>query len=195
MSAQTGTETSNVAVGPSSSSASASGKRREMTPSASEVRRQDSAAEHAHHLKWGEIETSGFAPPEMQSDDTSDLDDHCHSVKDPAKRRRKIASDHTRELLDAEARRIHSERRYLFRRPRPLQYFRGKVLVRSNAERGSGRLELFFDLTFVGIIAVLAQSAVKTATGAGFVRYLLTYTAAYMIWHWMRETVRFEIGR
>ncbi|CEH13489.1 Low temperature requirement A [Ceraceosorus bombacis] len=142
---------------------------------------------HAHHLKWGEVVTSGFAPPSAGEDDDSDLDDPCHSTKDGAERRRKMTRDRSREQVDAEARRLHAQRRYLFRKPRPLQYFRGNVLVRSNEERGSGRLELFFDLVFVGIIAVLAQSAVREPTGASFVRYLLTYTAAYTIWNWMRE--------
>lgn len=141
----------------------------------------------AHHLKYGEVKMSGFAPPETMSDVASDADDPCHGTRDRAEQRRKMTRDRVREQLDAEARRIHAHRRYLFRRPRPLQYFRGTVLVRESTERGSGRLELFFDLTFVGIIAVLAQQAVAEPTGAGFVRYLITYTAAYMIWHWMRE--------
>lgn len=45
------------------------------------------------------------------------------------------------ERVDAHARRTHSERRYLFRRPRALQYFRGNTLVRDPCERTSGRLE------------------------------------------------------
>lgn len=150
---------------------------------------------HAHHLKWGNVETSGFAPPTLEPSEehvagTAEL---CHSKRSPEDRRAKMTRDHTCELLDSEARKIHLNRRYLFRRPRPLQYFRGKVLVRSEEERGSGRLELFFDLTFVGIIAVLAQSAVADPTGPGFVRYLITYTAAYMIWNWMRETVSMKL--
>jgi low temperature requirement protein LtrA len=144
--------------------------------------------EHApHHLKYGEVKMSGFMPPDAMSDVASDVDDPCHGTVNRVEQRRKMTRDRLREQLDAEARRIHAQRRYLFRRPRPLQYFRGKVLVRESTERGSGRLELFFDLTFVGIIAVLAQQAVAEPTGPGFVRYLITYTAAYMIWHWMRE--------
>ena len=118
----------------------------------------------------------------MPTDDEDD--DH---QQDSAQRKRKLKGDIVREQLDAEARRIHSQRRYLFRRPRPLQYFRGNVLVRDSGERGASRLELFFDLVFVGIIAVLAQRAVAEPTGTGFLRYLITFTASYMIWHWMRE--------
>lgn len=148
-----------------------------------------SSSGHAHHLKWGEIETSGFAPPTLDPTDENIKDDQVckrfNKITDP---RERITKDHRHELLDYEARKIHANRRYLFRRPRPLQYFRGNVLVRSEEERGSGRLELFFDLIFVGIIAVLAQSAVADPTGSGFVRYLITYTAAFLVWNWMRET-------
>lgn len=147
-----------------------------------------SSSGHAHHLRWGEIETSGFAPPTLNpTDEHVETDTFCTNLN-PTDRRQRMTKDHTRELLDSEARKIHANRRYLFRRPRPLQYFRGNVLVRSEEERGSGRLELFFDLTFVGIIAVLAQSAVADPTGPGFVRYILTYTAAFLVWNWMRET-------
>ncbi|MCO5554358.1 hypothetical protein L7F22_007887 [Adiantum nelumboides] len=147
-----------------------------------------SSSGHAHHLKGGEIETSGFAPPALIPTDEHVESDLFCAKTNPTDRRQKMTKDHTRELLDSEARKIHANRRYLFRRPRPLQYFRGNVLVRSEEERGSGRLELFFDLTFVGIIAVLAQSAVADPTGPGFVRYILTYTAAFLVWNWMRET-------
>lgn len=90
--------------------------------------------------------------------------------------------DRSMKALDAEARRIHNQRRYIFRRPRALQYFRGRMLVRSEEERGSGRLELFFDLKFVGIIAVLAEEAIKEPTGANLVKYLITYMPPYFIW-------------
>jgi len=135
-----------------------------------------------HHLKWGEIQVSGFAPPSMNGDEDSDVDDPCHHTVDREDRRRKMSRDRSMEALDAEARRIHSKRRYLYRRPRAMQYFRGRTLVRSEEERSSQRLELFFDLTFVGIIAVLAEEVIQEPTGASLVRYLVTYTPAYMIW-------------
>lgn len=138
---------------------------------------------HPHHLKWGDVAVSGFTPPSLNVDEgESDIDDPCHGTVDPVDRRRKMTRDRSMEALDAEARRIHSQRRYLFRRPRALQYFRGRTLVRSDEERSSGRLELFFDLTFVGIIAVLAEEVIVEPTGASLVRYLITYTAAYLIW-------------
>jgi hypothetical protein len=90
------------------------------------------ATHHPHHLRYGAITTSGFAPGELQAHEHEHLDE-------PARRR--LLRDRTSELIDAEARRIHSQRRYLFRKPRPLQYFRGTTLVRDDSERASGRLE------------------------------------------------------
>jgi low temperature requirement protein LtrA len=150
---------------------------------------QGRAHEHhqAHHLKFGDIAVSGFAPPSVDGNEDSDVDDPCHHSSDRNQRRRKMARDRSMEALDAEARRIHAQRRYLIRRPRALQYFRGSTLVRSDEERSSDRLELFFDLTFVGIIAVLAEEAVKEPTGPSVVRYIITYTAAYTVWSMMKE--------
>ncbi|KAF8314760.1 hypothetical protein DL93DRAFT_2058046 [Clavulina sp. PMI_390] len=92
-----------------------------------------------------------------------------------------------RERIDAHARRTHRERRYLFRRPRPLQYFRGGVLIRDTTERTSQRLELFFDLTFVGLISVLAKECVRHPDGAGLAKYILTFLPAFMVWTYVRE--------
>ncbi|UZJ51961.1 hypothetical protein CBS101457_001281 [Exobasidium rhododendri] len=145
--------------------------------------------ESAHHLKWGEIQVSGFAPDATNDGGLSDVDGDGDSLttRNREDRRRKMTKNRSEELLHAEARRIQSKRRYLYRKPRALQYFRGSILVRSNDERSSGRLELFFDLTFVGIIAVLAEEVIEEPTGASLVRYLITYTAAYLVWQWMRE--------
>lgn len=135
---------------------------------------------HPHHLKYGHIKTSGFVPTEEQ-DGFSD----CEVVTDEA--RQKVSRDKKRELLDFHAREIQADRRYLIRKPRALQYFRGKTLVRDEAERGSSRLELFFDLLFVGLISVLAKEAVAEPTGPALVRYLITYIMGFLVWTWMRE--------
>lgn len=153
-------------------------------------------ASHPHHLKWGDVAVSGFAPPsegEAEDEEMVEGADGCARTKWGKKavsveeHRRKLSRDRSMELLDAETRRIHGARRYLVRKPRALQYFRGKTLVRSDEERSSARLELFFDLTFVGIIAVLAEEVIADPTGASLVRYLITYSAAFLVWSWMRE--------
>lgn len=74
------------------------------------------------HLRFGDIEHTTFA--DAAACEKSELDKHCEF-----------------ERVDAQARKTHSSRRYLFRRPRPLQYFRGNTLVRDPCERTSQRLE------------------------------------------------------
>lgn len=166
-----------------------------------------------HHLKYGQVDFSGFLP-----DDTDDEEDQdaspssktlerdsstvgadessiapSSSTSASGNRQQQLPKDaksrryRKYEREDAKNRLLHQQRRYLFRRPRALQYFRGNILVRSEEERSSHRLELFFDLVFVGLIASLAEEAIHEHNGAGIVRYILTYTAAWMIWNYMRE--------
>jgi hypothetical protein len=133
-----------------------------------------------HHMKYGHVEIAGYAPAEATDKDGKDgKDDNLTSTPEP--HHQQI------ERRDAEHREVHSGRRYMFRRPRPLQYFRGNVLVRSPDERSSHRLELFFDLAFVGLVVVLAKQAVHEHDAIALVRYILTYTAAWVIWNYMRE--------
>ncbi|TKY90607.1 hypothetical protein EX895_000605 [Sporisorium graminicola] len=169
-------------------------------------------AHRAHHLKYGDVIASGFVPEdsddELENNDTNDDNDDDHhstgvggdasslspsTVSSTSTRSGALPRDakarHWRsmERQDALNRQLHESRRYLFRRPRALQYFRGNVLVRSEEERSSHRLELFFDLVFVGLIATLAEEAIHEHNGDAIVRYILTYTAAWMVWNYMRE--------
>lgn len=160
-----------------------------------------------HHLKYGEVNAAGFAPDD--SDDDENDNDASSSAKEISSagadnsslapstssgtsssrspRDAKSRKWRSMERRDAQNRALHEQRRYLFRRPRALQYFRGNVLVRSEEERSSHRLELFFDLVFVGLIATLAEEAIHEHNGDAIVRYVLTYAAAFMIWNSMRE--------
>ncbi|GAC73602.1 hypothetical protein PANT_9c00207 [Moesziomyces antarcticus T-34] len=169
------------------------------------------AAEHAHqphHLKYGNVIAAGFYPDDSDDEDegeeqrgakaqeadaaTSDTLSLAPSTSSGTSngklpRDAKARKWRSLERREAHSRAMHEQRRYLFRRPRALQYFRGNVLVRSNEERSSHRLELFFDLVFVGLIATLAEEAVHEHNGDAIVRYILTYTAAWMVWNYMRE--------
>ncbi|PWZ02640.1 hypothetical protein BCV70DRAFT_209227 [Testicularia cyperi] len=164
-----------------------------------------------HHLKYGNVNATGFYPdesddeqeadkaqatssPQAESNSYADLTATSFSAgssssADTKHRNRDAEARQYRRLerQDAHNRRLHQERRYLFRHPRALQYFRGNVLVRSEDERSSHRLELFFDLVFVGLIATLAEEAIHEHNADAVVRYILTYTAAWMIWNYMRE--------
>ncbi|KAJ9475219.1 hypothetical protein PHBOTO_005311 [Pseudozyma hubeiensis] len=172
-------------------------------------------AHQPHHLKYGHVVASGFLPDDSDDDDNDgnnnnhdspNIDDATGSsvgadnLSLAASTLSRVSSSSTKQGLDAKARKwrsmerqdarnraMHEQRRYLFRRPRALQYFRGNILVRSEEERSSHRLELFFDLVFVGLIATLAEEAIHEHNGDAIVRYILTYTAAWMIWNYMRE--------
>lgn len=152
-----------------------------------------------HHMKFGHIEATGFNESPSSCDEAEE-EDLVDDQQQEGRRSSQASSGSKRtpedpvlkqarrmEQQDARRRRVHEDRRYFFRRPRALQYFRGNVLVRSEDERTSHRLELFFDLVFVGLIAVLAQEAVHEHNGYAIVRYVITYMAAWMIWNYMRE--------
>lgn len=141
---------------------------------------------NVHHMKYGHVETAGYAPDAPDNDGSVDGNDENDDKRTSAPTRE---PHHRRriERLDAEHREVHLGRRYMFRRPRALQYFRGNVLVRDTEARTSHRLELFFDLVFVGLVIVLAKQAVHEHDGIALVRYMLTYTAAWLIWNYMRE--------
>ncbi len=113
-------------------------------------------AEHsAHHLRYGAIKTSGFAPPPRDGHEGGSAAGGAHGYGFDEDDLRVCGARGIRheeiwqEQLDAEARRIHGKRRYLVRKPRALQYFRGNTLVRADEERSSQRISLFFDLIFV----------------------------------------------
>ena len=133
----------------------------------------------AHHLKYGHVVIAGYAPEATDKGDSKN--DNFTSAPEPEPHHQEI------ERRDAEHREVHSGRRYMLRRPRALQYFRGNVLVRSADERSSHRLELFFDLVFVGLVVVLAKEAVHEHDAIALVRYILTYTVAWNVWNYMRE--------
>lgn len=136
----------------------------------------------ANHLKYGHVVIAGYAPEATDKGGSIDGNgDNLTSAPEPEPHHQEI------ERRDAEHREVHSGRRYMLRRPRALQYFRGNVLVRSADERSSHRLELFFDLVFVGLVVVLAKEAVHEHDAIALVRYILTYTVAWNVWNYMRE--------
>ena len=145
---------------------------------------------HAHHMKYGHVEIAGYAPEATDKGGSNAIAiDGKDLTSTPELELEPEQHQHRREIerRDAEHREVHLGRRYMFRRPRALQYFRGNVLVRSADERTSHRLELFFDLVFVGLVVGLAKEAVHEHDAIALVRYILTYTAAWLVWNYMRE--------
>jgi len=72
--------------------------------------------------------------------------------------------------------------RRVFRRPRPNQYFHKQVLVRDNHHRTASWNELFFDLVFVAVIALLGHDFIGKNNAEGLNEFALLYMPVYKIW-------------
>lgn len=68
-------------------------------------------------------------------------------------------------------------------RPHALNFFYNGTLYRTKAERGeSGKIELFLDLMYVGIVANLASHATENASAGSFLQYVLLFLPVYQVW-------------
>lgn len=70
----------------------------------------------------------------------------------------------------------------LFKRPVVKQYFHRGLLWRASEETSVQSFELFFDLLYVGIIAVNGDHAAESATGFELLRFLVTFCLSWKIW-------------
>ncbi|WFD00129.1 hypothetical protein MYAM1_002875 [Malassezia yamatoensis] len=78
---------------------------------------------------------------------------------------------------------------HLFKRPVVRQWlFRGH-LYREQDKRIPSRFELFFDLMFVGIAHVVAESAAEDYSGLNILKFILTFFPAWSVWLDMRTYV------
>ena len=78
--------------------------------------------------------------------------------------------------------------RYLFKRPKALQYFHnGELKKESEGERQAGRFELFLDLLYVALVANFAEDLASHPSGVEVVKYLLIFAPAWHIWSDLRE--------
>ncbi|OWB61972.1 hypothetical protein B5S29_g2880 [[Candida] boidinii] len=72
---------------------------------------------------------------------------------------------------------------WLITRPHALNFFYKGTLYRTKAERGeSGKIELFLDLMYVGIVANLASHATENASAGSFLQYVLLFFPVYQVW-------------
>ncbi len=70
----------------------------------------------------------------------------------------------------------------LFRRPVIKQYFHRGLLWRASEETRVQSFELFFDLLYVGIIALNGDHASEDATGRELLRFVITFCMSWKIW-------------
>eukprot|EP00127_Corallochytrium_limacisporum_P003473 Clim_evm101s149 gene=Clim_evmTU101s149 len=72
--------------------------------------------------------------------------------------------------------------RTFFSKPRLQQYFKDGKLVRSFREGKANWDELFFDLIFVAVFAVIGHHFAYNASGRGFEQYFITFAAVWKTW-------------
>lgn len=77
----------------------------------------------------------------------------------------------------------------LFRRPVIKQYFHRGLLWRSSEETKVMSFELFFDLLYVGIIAINGDNASEEADGHALVRFVVTFGMSWKIWNDVQQFV------
>ncbi|KAB5585807.1 bacterial low temperature requirement A protein-domain-containing protein [Coniochaeta sp. 2T2.1] len=70
----------------------------------------------------------------------------------------------------------------LFKRPVIKQYFHRGLLWRSSEETKVMSFELFFDLLYVGIIAINGDNASEHADGQSLLRFVVTFGLSWKIW-------------
>ncbi|KAK4214438.1 bacterial low temperature requirement A protein-domain-containing protein [Rhypophila decipiens] len=70
----------------------------------------------------------------------------------------------------------------LFQRPVVKQYFHRGLLWRASEETAVMSFELFFDLLYVGIIAINGDHAAEEYDGHELLRFVVTFIMSWMIW-------------
>lgn len=83
----------------------------------------------------------------------------------------------------------------LFKTPVVKQYFHRGLLWRSNRDSEVMPYELFFDLLFVGIIAINGDHASEEPTGKELLRFVITFCMSWKIWSDVTQLIGwFETG-
>ena len=70
-----------------------------------------------------------------------------------------------------------------YRRPVVRQYFHKGLLWRASEVEEVASFELFVDLIYVGIIAVIGDRAAEDATGYGLLRFAVTFILGWKMWN------------
>lgn len=77
----------------------------------------------------------------------------------------------------------------LYKKPVIKQYFHRGLLWRSSEETKVMSFELFFDLLYVGIIAINGDNAAEEADGHGLLRFTVTFGMSWKIWNDVQQFV------
>ncbi|KAL8827765.1 MAG: hypothetical protein Q9191_002993 [Dirinaria sp. TL-2023a] len=76
-----------------------------------------------------------------------------------------------------------------WRPPIVRQYFHRGLLWRAEATEEVASFELFVDLLYVGIIAIIGDTAAENATSFGFLQFLVTFVLSWKMWNDLTLTI------
>ncbi|KAH0559063.1 hypothetical protein GP486_004349 [Trichoglossum hirsutum] len=95
-----------------------------------------------------------------------------------------LNGDHStpHEKRDWEAERHKGTTIRLWQRPIVRQYFHKGLLWRASTPEEVASFELFLDLLYVGIIAVIGDRASEDPTGLGLLRFCVTFIPGWKLW-------------
>ena len=92
----------------------------------------------------------------------------------------RTSSDHGQR--DWAAERINGRSLKMWKRPVVRQYLHKGLLWRSSELQEVASFELFVDLLYVGIIAIVGDNASENPTGLGLLHFIITFTIGWKMW-------------
>ena len=101
--------------------------------------------------------------------------------KDPDSSSNSLNSSHEGHR-DWNAERRKGQALVFYKKPTVRQYFHRGLLWRASEVEEVASFELFIDLLYVGIIAVLGDNAAGSPTGFGFLRFSVTFILGWKMW-------------
>ncbi|KAL8669721.1 MAG: hypothetical protein Q9168_005705 [Polycauliona sp. 1 TL-2023] len=104
---------------------------------------------------------------------TRELDSSSNSIS-------RRSSDHGQRDWEAERRQGRSLK--LWKRPVVRQYLHKGLIWRSSELQEVASFELFVDLLYVGIIAIVGDQAVEHPTGSGLLQFIIVFSIGWKIW-------------
>src|SRR5436305_14882238 len=97
---------------------------------------------------------------------------------------------------DWEAEKWNRQTLRFYKKPVVRQYFHKGLLWRASGAEEVASFELFVDLLYVGIIAVIGDNAAEDTTAERLLRLCITFIASWTLWQDIVSTIStFETGK
>ncbi|KAL2041084.1 hypothetical protein N7G274_006028 [Stereocaulon virgatum] len=108
-------------------------------------------------------------------------------TRDPDSSASSFSEHHEKRDWDAERRKGKSVK--FWARPVVRQYWHKGLLWRASEVEEVASFELFIDLLYVGIIAVIGDKAAEDPTGFGFLRFAITFILGWKMWSELTQII------